>query len=143
MFDSESYGRILVLDGVIQVTERDEFAYQEMITHLPLFAHRNPKNVHLNFSLCNQVLIVGGGDGGVLREVAKHPGVERIVMCEIDEDVVNVAKKYFSTSTAVAFDDPRAELVRFCLYFNLAFYGCCSLCQRPSGPIRCYHCRFI
>lgn len=47
MFDSESYGRVLVLDGVIQVTERDEFAYQEMITHLPLFAHRNPKNVHL------------------------------------------------------------------------------------------------
>lgn len=48
MFDSESYGRVLVLDGVIQVTERDEFAYQEMITHLPLFAHRNPKNVYLN-----------------------------------------------------------------------------------------------
>ena len=101
MFDSESYGRVLVLDGVIQVTERDEFAYQEMITHLPLFAHRNPKNV----------LIVGGGDGGVLREVAKHPGVERIVMCEIDEGVVDVAKKYFTASTAVAFDDPRLELL--------------------------------
>ena len=54
------------------------------------------------------MLIVGGGDGGVLREVAKHPGVERIVMCEIDEGVVDVAKKYF---TAVAFDDPRLELV--------------------------------
>ncbi|KNB41689.1 spermidine synthase [Blastocystis sp. subtype 4] len=59
VFDSESYGRVLVLDGVIQVTEKDEFAYQEMITHLPLFAHRNPKSV----------LIVGGGDGGVLREL--------------------------------------------------------------------------
>ena len=59
VFDSETYGRVLVLDGVIQLTERDEFAYQEMITHLPLFAHPNPK----------RVLIVGGGDGGVLREV--------------------------------------------------------------------------
>ena len=56
-------------------------------------------------------MIVGGGDGGVLREVAKHRGIERIVMCEIDEGVVNTAKKYFSTCTAVAFEDPRVELV--------------------------------
>lgn len=54
---------------------------------------------------------MGGGDGGVLREVAKHPEVEHIVMCEIDEKVVEVAKKYFSNSTAVSFDDPRVELV--------------------------------
>jgi spermidine synthase len=60
-----------------QVTERDEFAYQEMITHLPLFSHPNPK----------KVLIVGGGDGGVLREVVKHPGVTEIHMCEIDRQV--------------------------------------------------------
>jgi len=66
-----------VLDGVIQVTERDEFAYQEMITHLPLFACTNPK----------KVLIVGGGDGGVLREVVKHTCIEEIHMCEIDEQV--------------------------------------------------------
>lgn len=58
-----------------------------------------------------QVLIVGGGDGGVLREVAKHSEVERIVMCEIDKQVVEVSKKYLSNSTAVAFDDPRVELV--------------------------------
>ena len=58
------------------------------------------------------MLIVGGGDGGVLREVSKHKEVERIVMCEIDEEVVNVSKKYLSNSTAVAFDDPRVELVR-------------------------------
>ena len=68
VFDSETYGRVLVLDGVIQLTERDEFAYQEMITHLPLFAHPNPK----------KVLIVGGGDGGVLREVARHTGIESV-----------------------------------------------------------------
>jgi len=68
VFDSETYGRVLVLDGVIQLTERDEFAYQEMITHLPLFAHPNPK----------RVLIVGGGDGGVAREVARHAGIESV-----------------------------------------------------------------
>ena len=112
VFDSESYGRVLVLDGVIQITEKDEFAYQEMITHLPLFAHRNPKSVFYSFYFYNkQVLIVGGGDGGVLREVAKHSGIERIVMCEIDKQVVEVSKKYLSSSTAVAFDDPRLELV--------------------------------
>jgi spermidine synthase len=59
VFDSKTYGKVLVLDGVIQLTERDEHAYQEMITHLPLFSHPDPK----------RVLIVGGGDGGVLREV--------------------------------------------------------------------------
>ncbi len=68
VFDSETYGRVLVLDGVIQLTERDEFAYQEMITHLPLFAHPNPK----------RVLIVGGGDGGVLREVSRHTSIESV-----------------------------------------------------------------
>jgi spermidine synthase len=77
LFKSKTYGNVLVLDGVIQVTERDEFSYQEMISHLPLFAHPNPK----------KVLIIGGGDGGVLREVAKHPGVEVIHMCEIDRQV--------------------------------------------------------
>ena len=83
-----------------------------MITHLPLFAHRNPKSVFYSFYFYNkQVLIVGGGDGGVLREVAKHSGIERIVMCEIDKQVVEVSKKYLSSSTAVAFDDPRVELV--------------------------------
>ena len=78
VFKSKSYGMVLVLDGVIQVTERDEFAYQEMIVHLPMFAAKDPPK---------KVLIVGGGDGGVLREVVKHTGVEEIHMCEIDEQV--------------------------------------------------------
>lgn len=78
VFQSSNYGKVLVLDGVIQVTERDEFSYQEMITHLPLFAHPCPK----------KVLIIGGGDGGVLREVVKHPSVETIHMCEIDSKVI-------------------------------------------------------
>lgn len=80
VFSSKTYGNVLVLDGVIQVTERDEFSYQEMITHLPLFAHPSPK----------KVLIIGGGDGGVLREVVKHPGVTEIHMCEIDQQVTTV-----------------------------------------------------
>jgi spermidine synthase len=75
VFDSATYGRVLALDGVIQLSERDEFAYQEMIVHLPMFAHANPE----------RVLIVGGGDGGVLREVLRHKGVQRAVMCEIDQ----------------------------------------------------------
>eukprot|EP00941_MAST-03F_sp_MAST-3F-sp1_P003757 g3757.t1 len=100
IFDSETYGRVLVLDGVIQLTERDEHAYQEMITHVPMFAHRGPKSV----------LIIGGGDGGVLREVARHKDVTAISMCEIDEELVNLTKKYFATTTATSFDDKRLTL---------------------------------
>eukprot|EP00940_MAST-03C_sp_MAST-3C-sp2_P002544 g2544.t1 len=100
LFESSTYGKVLVLDGVIQLTERDEFAYQEMIAHLPLYSHPDPRSV----------LIVGGGDGGVLREVARHPGVKRIVMCEIDAEVVRVAKQ-FKLQTATSFDDPRLELL--------------------------------
>ena len=75
---------MLVLDGVVQCTERDEFSYQEMIANLPLCSHPNPR----------KVLIVGGGDGGVLRQVVKHSSVESVVQCEIDEDVVQVSKKF-------------------------------------------------
>lgn len=102
---SETYGNVLVLDGVIQCTERDEFAYQEMIANLPLCSHPSPKKVSFRFprtamatlqlshiSCVNhdhisfiQVLIIGGGDGGVLREVVKNPLVESVVLCEIDE----------------------------------------------------------
>lgn len=84
VFKSASHGKVLVLDGVIQCTESDEFSYQEMITFLPLNSHPCPK----------KVLIIGGGDGGVIREVVKHPTVESIVLCEIDEKVIEVSKKY-------------------------------------------------
>jgi spermidine synthase len=100
IFDSETYGRVLVLDGVIQLTERDEHAYQESIAHIPLFAHPNPKSV----------LIIGGGYGGVLREVARHSSVQKISMCEIDEELVGLTKKHFSQSTATAFGDARLDL---------------------------------
>lgn len=94
-------GNVLVLDGVLQLTERDEFSYHEMMAHLPLFSHSNPK----------RVLIVGGGDGGLLKQVCRHGCVESITMVEIDVEVINVAKNYFSNSTAVAFEDPRLTIV--------------------------------
>lgn len=75
IFESSDYGTVLVLDNVIQCTERDEFAYQEMITHLAMNSHPNPK----------KVLVIGGGDGGVLREVVKHECVEEAILCDIDE----------------------------------------------------------
>jgi len=101
VFKSKTYGNVLALDGVIQVTERDEFAYQEMIAHLPLFANKNPK----------KVLIIGGGDGGVLREVAKHPSVTEIHMCEIDKQVVEVGKAFFANTLSTTFGDPRLKLM--------------------------------
>eukprot|EP00898_Chlorokybus_atmophyticus_P003176 jgi/Chlat1/385/Chrsp10S01496 len=99
VFQSESYGKVLVLDGAIQLTERDEFAYQEMIAHLPLCSIKNPK----------KVLVVGGGDGGVIREVARHDSIEQIDLCEIDEMVIDVSKKYFP-KVAVGFEDPRVRV---------------------------------
>lgn len=89
---------MLVLDGVIQVTERDEHAYQEMIAHLPLFAHPNPRNV----------LIIGGGDGGVLREVLRHPCVESVTQCDIDGKVIDLCKKHLP-QLSCSFDDPRVS----------------------------------
>ncbi len=99
VFDSTNNGRVLVLDGVIQVTERDEFSYQEMMAHIPLYAHPNPE----------KVLVIGGGDGGILREIAKHPGVKEIFICEIDGDVIEYSKKYLP-SLAKGYDDPRVTV---------------------------------
>ncbi|KAB5537937.1 hypothetical protein DKX38_015470 [Salix brachista] len=99
VFQSSTYGKVLVLDGVIQLTERDECAYQEMITHLPLCSIANPK----------KVLVIGGGDGGVIREVARYTSVEQIDICEIDKMVVDVSKKFFP-DVSVGYEDPRVIL---------------------------------
>ncbi|CAL0314056.1 unnamed protein product [Lupinus luteus] len=99
VFQSSTYGKVLVLDGVIQLTERDECAYQEMITHLPLCSIPNPK----------KVLVIGGGDGGVLREVARHSSVEKIDICEIDKMVIDVSKQFFP-DIAVGYEDKRVTL---------------------------------
>jgi len=98
-FKSKTYGNVMALDGVIQCSERDEFSYQEMLTHLTMCAHPDPK----------KVLVIGGGDGGVLREVAKHRGVEQIVICEIDKMVIEVSKKYLP-HMAVGYNDPRVKV---------------------------------
>lgn len=97
--DTPSLGKVLVLDGIIQCAEKDEFSYQEMISFLPLCCHKNPETV----------LIVGGGDGGVAREVAKHPKVKHIVQIEIDSMVIDVSKKYLPFM-AVGFDSPKLTL---------------------------------
>jgi len=99
VFKSVAYGNVLVLDNAIQITEKDECSYQEMIAHIPLFTHPNPK----------KVLVVGGGDGGVLREISRHKGIEEIHICEIDEMVINASKKYLPT-ISVGFDDPRVKV---------------------------------
>lgn len=93
------FGLVMLLDGIIMVTERDEFVYHEMLSHPAMFTHPNPK----------KVLIIGGGDGGTLRQVLRHPGLEKAVLVEIDEMVVNASKKYFP-ALAAAFEHPKAEV---------------------------------
>jgi len=99
VFKSKTYGTVLVLDGVIQATDRDEFAYQEMLTHVSLCSHPNPK----------KVLVIGGGDGGILREITKHNTVDEIVLCEIDNMVIEVSKQ-FLPNMALGFSDPRVKI---------------------------------
>ncbi|EGV65646.1 Spermine synthase [Yamadazyma tenuis] len=87
IFESETFGNVLVLNGIVQCTEKDEFVYQELISHVPLMSHPAPKNV----------LVIGGGDCGVVREVAKHIKlgfVDNVTMVEIDDMVINLSRKY-------------------------------------------------
>ncbi len=101
VFETESHGRVLTLDGVVQITERDEFVYQEMLTHVPLLAHGAAKSV----------LIIGAGDGGVLKHVLMHQGVERAVMVEIDGEVIRLSKEFLPGIGGDAWDDRRAEVI--------------------------------
>lgn len=97
--DTYAFGRMLILDGIVQTTIKDEYVYHEMISHIPLFTHPNPK----------KVLVVGGGDGGAIREVLKHPSVEKAVLCEIDKAVVDECKR-FLPEISCALDNPRCEV---------------------------------
>jgi len=101
IFESHSHGRVMVLDGCIQITERDEFVYQEMLAHVPLLAHGDARNV----------LIIGAGDGGVLRRVLLHRNVERAVMVEIDGEVIRLSKEFLPDIAAGAWADPRADVI--------------------------------
>jgi len=101
VLDSFEFGRMLVLDGVFQTSIFDEFIYHEMIAHVPLHIHPNPR----------KVLVIGGGDGGCVREVLKHPSVKSIEMVEIDGLVVEVAKKYLpEISSAMIENNPKLQV---------------------------------
>lgn len=99
IIDSYDFGRMLVLDGIVNVSEKDEFIYHEMMVHTPLFAHPNPR----------KVLVLGGGDGGIVRELSKHPQVRQIDLVEIDPMVVDKSQKYLPF-VAVGFKDPRLDI---------------------------------
>ena len=99
VFDSPEFGRFLTLDGYMMLTEKDEFIYHEMITHVPMAVHPNVK----------KVLVIGAGDGGVIRELTKYHDIEQIDMVEIDPLVVEVCKKYLP-QTACRFDDERLNI---------------------------------
>jgi spermidine synthase len=101
IIENEFFGRILFLDKVVQTTLKDEFFYHEMFVHTPLLSHGNPKSV----------LIIGGGDGGILREVLKHSNIKKVVMVEIDEDVVSLSKQYLPSLSSGAFEDKRANVL--------------------------------
>ena len=128
VLDCAHFGRVLVLDGVVQLTESDEFFYHEMLTHVALHAHPQPENV----------LIIGGGDGGTLREVAKHSPVKIIDLVELDHRVVEVSRQYLPT-VAASFDDPRLSMAcmdgaTFLQQSDRRFEVIIIDCTDPVGP---------
>lgn len=129
IFENAKMGRVMALDGAIQTTEADEFIYHEMLTHVPIIAHGAARNI----------LIIGGGDGAMLREVCRHSSVDRITMVEIDQAVVDMCKKYLPNHSSGAYDDPRVNLV---IDDGMSFIANCteqfdviiSDCPDPTGP---------
>lgn len=99
IFDTPAFGRILVLDGYLMLTEKDEFIYHEMITHVPMAVHPHVKDV----------LVIGAGDGGVIRELTRYPEIERIDLVEIDEEVIETSKEYLPF-TSCKMGDPRVNI---------------------------------
>lgn len=131
VFKSTDYGNVLVLDNAIQVTERDEFSYQEMIAHLALNSHPNPK----------KVLVIGGGDGGVLREIVKHEGVEEAVLCDIDEAVIRLSKEYLPELSA-SYNHPKVKVhigdgFQFLKDYQNTFDVIITDSSDPEGPAEC------
>jgi Spermidine synthase len=101
IFENPQFGRVFALDGAIQLTTNDEPVYHEMMVHVPLFTHDNPTSV----------LIIGGGDGGILRETVRHEELKRIVLVEIDASVIELSKKNLPSVSKGAFNDPRVEII--------------------------------
>jgi spermidine synthase len=154
IFRNETFGRVMMLDGVIQVAEADEFIYHETLAHTPLFA--------LGLHEKRRVLIIGGGDGGMLREVLRHEAVERAVLCEIDRSVIDMCREHLPMISRGSHDDPRAEILiadgtkfvrdtdeRFDVIivdstdpigpaevlFTQDFYADCKRCLKPGGVL--------
>ena len=100
IYDTVKLGRLLLLDGIIQLTDSDEFVYHEMLANLPFYAHAG---------VPRRALVIGGGDGGVLRELGRHPELETLDICEIDGEVVAAARE-FLPGTACGYDDPRVNV---------------------------------
>jgi len=131
IFKSKNFGKVLVLDNAVQCTEVDEFSYQEMISFLPLNSHPNAR----------KVLVIGGGDGGVVREVVKHPSVEKVYQCEIDEKVIEVSKKHLPFM-AEGFSSPKLSLHigdgnEFMSKHNKFFDIIITDSSDPIGPAEC------
>ncbi len=99
--ETEFFGNAMILDGIIQLTERDNMGYHEMIVHVPMLAVENPK----------RVLIVGGGDGGSLKQVLRYDSVEEVVTCELDQRVVDLSRQYLSASFGDPWADSRSQLL--------------------------------
>ncbi|GAB4386505.1 MAG: hypothetical protein Kow00121_53240 [Elainellaceae cyanobacterium] len=100
IYDTFEYGKMLTVDSMVMCSENDENAYHEMITHVPILTHPQVKDV----------LIIGGGDGGSIREILRHPQIEKVTMVEIDEVVVKASKQFLPT-LSTAFDDPKLNLI--------------------------------
>lgn len=100
VIETSAYGRMMLIDGLVMVTDKDEFVYHEMIAHIPALLHDKAK----------RAVVIGGGDGGTVRELLKHPNLEEIVLCEIDALVIEAARKYFP-KIASGLDDPRVKVV--------------------------------
>ena len=92
----EGFGKALILDNVVQFTEKEEFIYHETLAHIPMFTHPNPQNV----------LIIGGGDGGIAREVLRHQSVKKVFLVDLDEKVTDITREYFPSFRTI-FDDKR------------------------------------
>ncbi len=152
IFENASHGRVMVLDGAVQVTLADEWVYHEMMAHVPLFALNEPKSV----------LVIGGGDGGILREVLKHPTIKVATLCEIDRTVIDMSIKHFPEVSAGAFDHAKTDIIiedgvkfvgetnlRFdailvdstdpvgpgAVLFTKAFYSACRRCLKKGGVL--------
>jgi len=130
VYETQSFGRVLVLDGIFQTSEKDGFIYHEMLCQLPLFCHRHPK----------KVLIIGGGDGGSLREILKHP-IDKVWLVEIDKKVIEISKKYLPSISRRSFDSKKAEIIignglKFIKKYKNFFDVIILDSSDPSGPAR-------